>query len=200
VLPHAHQNDPPNNNIPAEVANDEVEIAGVQDDEAEIAGVQFKNENDKIEHLNQNNYGAEDNNDSDSDEDDSVGTVEEMNAKYGKRSHNYNLRERKCRDYSHLFANAEQKPDEITKPDEIAGSFGECSDPDAMETPQMNMQQGIRVFGKKGIEAVKKEMLQLYEWKVMLVKDPWELTYEQKKEALAYLMFLKRKCCCKIKG
>ena len=120
------------------------------------AGVQFSNENDQMEHQNQKNDGAEDNNDRDSDEDESmIDTVEEMNAKYGERSNNYNLRERKRRDYSHLFANAEQRPDKITKPNETAGSFGESSDPDA-----------IRVFGKKGIEAVNKEMLQLHERKV----------------------------------
>ena len=69
-----------------------------------------------------------------------------------------------------------------------------------LETPQMNMRQGIKMFGEEGVQSVKKEMQQLHDRKVMAVRDPKELTPEQKKEALAYLMFLKRKRCGKIKG
>ena len=47
---------------------------------------------------------------------------------------------------------------------------------------------------------LKKEMLQLHERNVMLVKKPGELTPEQKKEAMAYLMLLKWKRSGKIKG
>jgi hypothetical protein len=43
-------------------------------------------------------------------------------------------------------------------------------------------------------------MLQLHDRKVMAPKHAKELTPEQKREALAYLMFLKRKRCGKIKG
>ena len=57
----------------------------------------------------------------------------------------------------------------------------------------MNMNQGIKMFGEAGVEAVKQEMQQLHNRGVMMVKEAKELTREQKKEALAYLMFLKRK-------
>jgi hypothetical protein len=67
-------------------------------------------------------------------------------------------------------------------------------------TPQMSMKRGIKVFSKDVVTAVKKEMLQLHDRKVMAPKQAKELTPEQKKEALAYLMFLKHKCCGKIKG
>jgi hypothetical protein len=43
-------------------------------------------------------------------------------------------------------------------------------------------------------------MLQLHDRKVMEPKHAAELTHAQKQEALAYLMFLKRKRCGKIKG
>ena len=69
-----------------------------------------------------------------------------------------------------------------------------------LKTPQMNMNQGIKMFGEAGVEAVKKEMQQLHDRQVMKAKEAKELTREQKKEALAYLMFLKRKCGGKIKG
>jgi hypothetical protein len=69
-----------------------------------------------------------------------------------------------------------------------------------LATPQMSMKKGIKVFGQDGIAAVKKEMLQLQDRKVMSPKHTKDLTPEQKQEALAYLMFLKRKWCGKIKG
>ena len=70
-----------------------------------------------------------------------------------------------------------------------------------LENPQMNMRQGIKMFGAAGVQAVKNEMQQLlHNRKVMAARYPKELTQEQKKEALAYLMFLKRKRCGKIKG
>ena len=50
------------------------------------------------------------------------------------------------------------------------------------------------------MEAVKKEMQQLHDRKVMIAQNPSELTLGQKREALAYLMFLKRKRGGKIKG
>jgi hypothetical protein len=62
------------------------------------------------------------------------------------------------------------------------------------------MKKGLKVFGNDGVEAVRKEMLQLHDRKVMAPKQGVELTPEQKREALAYLMFLKRKRCGKIKG
>ena len=67
-----------------------------------------------------------------------------------------------------------------------------------LETPQMNMRQGIKMFG--AVQAVKNEMQQLHDRKVMAARHPKELTQGQKKEALAYLMFLKRKRCEKKDG
>jgi hypothetical protein len=103
-----------------------------------------------------------------------------MEEKYGPRNERYNMRQRREPDYSHLFTN--------THADE------------PLATPQMNMKKGLKVFGKDGVEAVKKEMLQLHDRKVMEPKHAAELTHAQKQEALAYLMFLKRKRCDKIKG
>ena len=64
----------------------------------------------------------------------------------------------------------------------------------------MNIKQGLKMFGEAGVEAVKKEMQQLHDRKVMIAWDPSELTPGLKREALAYLMFLKRKRGGKIKG
>ena len=47
------------------------------------------------------------------------------------------------------------------------------------------------MIGKDGVAAIKKEMQQLHNWKVMMAKHSSDLTPKQKKQALAYLMFLK---------
>jgi len=176
----------------AGVQDNEEEISGVQDDEEEIAGVHdeelnnedemevnpqgTKQENEDVEEDNNNNHDNYNNN-----------TInKKMDTKYGAWSGRYNLRTRKPRDFSHLFANAERRPHGETEQEK------EPKQDTMLETPQMNMRQGIRVFGEKGVKTVKKEMLQLHERKVMRIEDPRELTYEQKKEVLAYLMFLKR--------
>jgi hypothetical protein len=58
-----------------------------------------------------------------------------------------------------------------------------------LATPQMSMKKGLKIFGEHGVQAVKKEMLQLHERKVMEPKHAAELSPAQKREALAYLMF-----------
>ena len=67
-------------------------------------------------------------------------------------------------------------------------------------TPQMSMKKGLAIFGVDGHKAVKTEMMQLHDQEVMRPVTSAELSPSQKHEALAYLMFLKRKCCGKIKG
>ena len=69
-----------------------------------------------------------------------------------------------------------------------------------LETPQMSLNAGLRTFGKDGMKAVEKEMRQLHDRDVMKPVYKKSLTQEQRKQALAYLMFLKRKRCGKIKG
>ena len=58
---------------------------------------------------------------------------------------------------------------------------------------QMSMTCRLKFFSEMGVAAMKKEMLQLHDRKVMAPKHGTELTPEWKQEALAYLMFLKRK-------
>jgi hypothetical protein len=69
-----------------------------------------------------------------------------------------------------------------------------------MATAQMSMKQGLRLFGKDGELAVSKEMRQLHDRHVMEAKHTKDLTPDEKKKALAYLMFLKRKRSGKVKG
>ena len=64
----------------------------------------------------------------------------------------------------------------------------------------MFLKRGLKVLGGKGVTSVKKEMLQLHDCKIMEPKKPKELTREQRKEALDFLMFLKCKRCGRVKG
>ena len=71
---------------------------------------------------------------------------------------------------------------------------------EVLETPQMSLKAGLRTFGDDGLKAVEKEIRQLHDRDEMKPVHKSDLTAEQRREALAYLMFLKRKRCGKIKG
>ena len=62
------------------------------------------------------------------------------------------------------------------------------------------MEKGLKMFGKDWEVDVKSKMQQLHDRNVMLRIEHNELTYNQKKEALCYLMFLKYKRCRTSKG
>ena len=70
----------------------------------------------------------------------------------------------------------------------------------SLVTPQYGVKRGLEIFGEKGAEAVLKELKQLHDLSVVSPVHPRDMTKEQVKRALPYLMFLKRKRCGKIKG
>ncbi|KAG7352856.1 reverse transcriptase RNA-dependent DNA polymerase [Nitzschia inconspicua] len=67
-------------------------------------------------------------------------------------------------------------------------------------TAQMTANKGVKIFGKAGEEAIEKELRQLLTRNVMHGVHSQELTQEQRRAALRYLMFLKEKRCGTIKG
>ena len=67
-------------------------------------------------------------------------------------------------------------------------------------TAQVPMKTGLCLFRDAGNQAVKSEMGQLHKQTVMKPKHSKDLTTEQWREALAYLMFLKQKRCGMIKA
>jgi hypothetical protein len=107
----------------------------------------------------------------------------EFDGRYGPRTDRYELRARRRPNYT--LVNAEQPVENIKE---------------IQATPQMNMRAGLKLFGESGAMAVKKEINQLHERKVMTPCHKKALTSEQRKDALGYLMFLKRKRCGKVKG
>ena len=70
----------------------------------------------------------------------------------------------------------------------------------AYVTAQMSAKKGLKVFGDKGADALMKELRQIVVMNVMSGCNAHQLTREQKKKALKYLMFLKEKRCGRIKG
>ena len=111
---------------------------------------------------------------------------EEMDARYGFRSTRWNLRQRKPRTYDHKY-------DENV---EIYVAKSTATDA-TLATPQMSIRRGLKMFGAAGANAVKAELQQLHNLKVMEAKP---LTPSKKWEALGYLMFLKRKRSGKVKA
>ena len=128
----------------------------------------------------ENNHNAEQQNNMEpASEDTNVGTLldEEMDAKYGSRITRWNLRQRKQQTYDHKY-------------DGNAEIYVAQSTDATMATPQMPIHCSLKLFGSAGISAVKAELQQLHDLKVMEAKP---LSPTQKREALGYLMFLKRK-------
>ena len=76
----------------------------------------------------------------------------------------------------------------------------ELADLEATVMTQLNMKQGIKAFGQAGVNAVQKELKQLHDREVLQPIHAEELSREQKRASLQYLMFLKKKRCGKIKG
>ena len=58
---------------------------------------------------------------------------------------------------------------------------------------QMSVKQGIKAFGERGNDAMLKELHQLHERKALLPLRKEDMSFEQRKKALRYLMFLKEK-------
>ena len=100
-----------------------------------------------------------------------------MDLKYGRRNPRHGLRPRRPRDYDHLHATLE-----------------------SIMLSQYSMKQGLKLFGTDGTSAVLAELSQIHNLKVVDPKNASDLTREQKKAALEYLMFLKKKRCGRIKG
>jgi hypothetical protein len=65
---------------------------------------------------------------------------------------------------------------------------------------QHSMKKGIKLFGQAGVDAVSKELQQLHDHKVLEPKSPDQISSANKKNALRYLILLKKKRNGIIKG
>lgn len=133
---------------------------------------------------------------------------EQMDAAYGARSGRHNLRTRreptykkKNKDWRELLA---QASDGLIPP---RFDSARLAARDASLEPLFNVlltqygvNKGLKLFGQKGDDAVKAEMVQLHLREVMTPKSGPALTEKNKRDALSYLMFLKEKRDGSIKG
>jgi hypothetical protein len=62
------------------------------------------------------------------------------------------------------------------------------------------LKKGLEIFGEAGVEAVQAEMQQLHDRNVIEPKCANALSREERRSALRYLMFLKKKRCGRVKG
>ena len=58
---------------------------------------------------------------------------------------------------------------------------------------QYNMKQGLKRFGQSGVSAIEKEVCQLVTMDALDPDNPKELSREDLRDSMAYLMFLKEK-------
>lgn len=145
---------------------------------------------------------------------------QEMETRYGPRTTAYNLRGRKAPRYDirTLLMSGDMKgirrvmtEQERRSAAVIAPRFNEdalpngdsktkCFNDVALTHTQFGMNEGLRRFGEKGTEAVRRELQQVHDRRVLVPREPRELNCEERKRALKYLMFLKRKQDGTVKG
>ena len=104
----------------------------------------------------------------------------------------YKLRRNCTRSYKHLY-NPEVFDTGNSNDDKQGEVMTTTTNDVPEETAQMSMKKGLKVFGEKGYATVKKEMQHFHDRKVMQPKNRKDLSLAQKREALGYLMFLKKK-------
>ena len=165
--------------IPNEVNDAHDEVAMVPNDNEPVPQPEQEADDDISDTSSNNNDndndGAMDNNNIEAIPEPTI--AQRMDDVYGARLSSHNLRPRKPRDYGHLHTTLEHTA-----------------------LTQYSVKKGLQIFGEAGVDAVLKELKQLHDREVIEPVDATKLTMEDKKNALAYLMFLKEKRTGEIKG
>jgi len=65
---------------------------------------------------------------------------------------------------------------------------------------QLNVKDGLTAYGSRGVKAIMKEIKQLHTRQALMPHNKNDMSYEERKIALRYLMFLKEKCDRTIKS
>ena len=121
---------------------------------------------------------------------------ERMNNQYGVRTRE-GLRKRTTPTYKH-HGIAPSRPQSYSHLFFIYGST--CTELESMVMTQYTADKGVKLFKERGVEAILIEMEQLHRRKVGQPRHRDDLSEEERRKALHYLMFLKEKRCGKIKG
>ena len=130
--------------------------------------------------------------------------VHQQQQQQQQEPHRYNLRPNRERSYAHRYGHSFACIDNLKggRYDGILrdGVLFLVATEVNQATPQMPMKKGIKLFGNKGVAAVKVEIQQLHDRGVLRAVHKTDLSWNEVQQALGYLMFLKRKRCGKIKG
>ena len=181
--------------LPAEAEADQPEEEANQnedDDEADLPEIQGVDEEviepevPEVGTVEENEEGEEEDQPT---EDEATGQPPPASPQGNGR---YNLQNNRNRNYGHRYAGKDFVMDSV--------AMTTHGTSEVLETPQMSLKAGLRAFGDDGVKAVEKEMCQLHDRGVMAPVHKKSSTPEQRKEALAFLMFLKQKRCRKVKG
>jgi hypothetical protein len=193
----------PGNNQPDDYSDDDTNEDS--DDDADETGVDAGVQNDE-ENETGAEQGASDtepDDDGNDDDDDNVPDEEDeldsrMDQLYGPRTSGHDLRQRKARSYGHLHVTSSDRSRQSAYKAAALDSMVE--DFYASAFLQHTMKAGIKRFGDRGTEAVKKELQQLHDRQVLVPMHLEQLTGLERSRALGYLMFLKEKTDGSIKG
>jgi hypothetical protein len=117
------------------------------------------------------------------------------------RAH-YSLRPQKARNYDHSYNPKAFKRNDREHQMMIQGLVEATEAPmgDLFMTEQMSLKRGLKMFGKAGADALVAELQQIDYRECIKPTAASELTKQQKRDSLRYLMFLKQKRCGRIKG
>eukprot|EP00934_Nitzschia_sp_Nitz4_P008987 Nitzschia sp. Nitz4//scaffold353_size16344//11151//16190//NITZ4_008865-RA/size16344-processed-gene-0.13-mRNA-1//1//CDS//3329548925//8977//frame0 len=173
--------------------------------------IEFEVENEVVDGIAQDQ--------DDPDEDYQGALNRNMDDRYGRRTGVYNLRARKEPNFGPRYAmvttsdqrqstgvrspkpvrsTGVQHTSAVRSPAEETESTE--TEPGTLVTAQMGLKQGLKKFQEAGMAAVKKEIAQLHYRRVMRPRKRSELTRQERRRALGYLMFLKRKRNGKVKA
>ena len=180
--------------------HDDYDFAESEVEDSENPGV-VDHENEGVEQAGPDGHSIEadgenqDNLSTESDKDENTTAGQECgDEKQAQDKSQYNLQKNRAQSYKHVYDPELYEMEKRTH-NEMGDIMLTTVDDTPEETPQ-----GLKMFGEGGYAAVKKETHQLHDHKVMQPVSQKDLSPEQKKEALGYLMFLKKKWCGKIKG
>jgi len=110
---------------------------------------------------------------------------EHMDAQYGPRLHGINLRPRRMHSYTHRYDHHYLTYHNYLSYEPTFGTV--------FLTEQMSLKHGLKMFGESGADAVVAELKQLDYRSVLLPKHNHQLSTQEKRDALCYLMYLKQK-------
>jgi hypothetical protein len=170
----------PENTLIPGVLNNHDEDEG--NDSIQLDEQQGENQKDDENESNDEQQAAEQpsNNDATSDnhaENKNNEDTQQLDKRYGARTTAYNLRPRRPRDYGHLHTTLE-----------------------CIMMTQHSLKKVLQLYGEDAVQAVLKELKQVHDRKVMTPKKLKSLSPSERRAALQYLMFEKRKRCGTIKG